>query len=51
MNVVNLQKIMGISLKPIPKETLFVVDVPINWASNRKCQTKVLDTGKVTHLD
>ena len=32
-------------------ETLFVVDVPINWASDRNWQTKVLDTWRVTQLN
>ena len=30
------------------KGRLFVVDVSINWPSNRNCQTKVLDSWNVT---
>ena len=32
-------------------ETHYVVDVSINWATDRNCQTKLLDTWKVTQLD
>ena len=31
-------------------ETLFVVDVSIDWATDRNWQTKVLDIWKVTQL-
>ena len=30
-------------MKRIPKETLFVVDVYMNWAVDRVWQTKLLD--------
>ena len=33
------------------KGRLLVVDVSVNWATDRHWQTKVLDTGKVTRLD
>ena len=33
------------------REQLFFFDIPINWATNRDWQTKVLDTGKVTLLN
>ena len=42
---------MYIHLRPIPRKTLFVVDVCINWAINRDRQTKVLDTWEVTQLN
>ena len=35
-----------IPLGPVPKED--TLDMSINWASNRNCQIKVLDTWKVT---
>ena len=41
---------MYIPLRLIRREILFVVDVAINWATNRNWQTKVLDTRKVTQL-
>ena len=33
------------------RETLFVVDVSIDWVTNRNWHTKVLDTWKVIQLD
>ena len=32
-------------------KTFFVVDVSMNWATNRNWQIKVLDTWKVTQLN
>ena len=33
------------------KGRLFVLDVSINWLSNRNWQTKILDSWKATQLD
>ena len=46
--ILNLQE-MFIPLRPIQRETLFVV-VCINWATRRNWQTKLLHSRKVTQL-
>ena len=40
-----------IPLKPIPKNTFFVADVSINWATDRMWQTKLLDTWTVNKIN
>ena len=37
-------------MRPIPRKTLFVDDVSINWATRSKWQTKAPETWKVSQL-
>ena len=41
---------MHTTLRPMPKMTVFVVDVSIDWTVGRNWQTKVLASGKVPQL-
>ena len=49
--ILNLQKRCTSLWDRYQRKTLFVIDVSINWATDRNWQTKLLDTWKVTQIN